>query len=392
MSSHTPRVVIALSGGVDSSVCAALLKAEGYDCAAVFYELWSDEPKQGKGWENNCCSLEAYRDAQAVAKKLGIPLFRANISKEFKKMVVDYFIEEYRTGRTPNPCVVCNSELRFGLMLERAKKVFKADYLATGHYVVRDHVDSWHKDSLEKYRDTEHHIFRAHDANKDQSYFLHKLNQEQLGSVIFPLGGMQKEKVRELAKKHGLPTASKHDSQEVCFIPKGKTAEFVRSKIGAIPGVLVDGAGQKIADHEDIGSLTVGQRRGIGALGLHPHHVVAKDMEAGTVTVSANRVAEQQMLARVELEQVSLVGSPLIVGQQLQARYRPLQEPFNVRVRVLEPLCVDIMDEIALVAPGQSLVLMREDEILGGGVVSRADSYATLMIDKAHATRTQHTV
>lgn len=379
---RVPRVVVALSGGVDSSVAAALCKAEGYSVAAVFYELWAPTPKRGPGWENNCCSLAAYRDAQRVARLLKIPLYRANIATEFKRVVVDRFIAEYAAGRTPNPCVTCNAELRFGIMLDRARTIFGADYLVTGHYAVRDSIDSWRAAHLGD-AVTPHRLLRAVDQRKDQSFFLYGLGQEQLAHVLFPLGGRTKVEVRAQAVALGLPTASKHDSQEICFVKRGGVAEFLCAELGTRHAAVVTTSGQPVGAITNAHAVTLGQRRGLGALGSKARYVVGKDVQAGTITVSDQLSDPHLKLARVDLGRVSWLGLPPYDGEALTARYRPLQPPFPVTVQEnSDGWTVVPTAAVGIVAPGQALVLMRGDEVLGGATVRAIESCATL---PAHA-------
>jgi tRNA-specific 2-thiouridylase len=373
-----PRVVIALSGGVDSSVAAALLVKEGYDCSAVFYELWAPAPKEGKGWENNCCSLEAYEYAKEVAHKLKIPLEAVNIADEFKKRVVDYFLAEYAAGRTPNPCVVCNSELRFGLMLERAMNTYQADFLATGHYAVRDHVDSWRLDHISK-QTALHRLFLSRDAKKDQSYFLYQLSQETLGKVLFPLGDMLKTDVRAMARQLGLPTASKHDSQEICFLPKGGVPAFLREHLGARPGKVTSTDGRVLGKNDGAHLVTLGQRRGIGSFGTSPHFVVERNVKSNTVTVTSDQNDPHLWLSEMTLEKPFWVSDIPSKGTSYTARGRHGQLPFEVSVEEREgQWVVRPRTRARLISPGQSLVILNDQEIVGGGVIGAIKSCATL--------------
>lgn len=373
-----PRVLVALSGGVDSSVAAALLVREGYDVAAIFYELWAPEPKKGKAWENNCCTIEAYRDAERVAKQLEIPLFRANIANEFKERVVKHFVNEYASGKTPNPCVVCNTDVRFGLMFDRAVREYKADYLATGHYAIRDSVDSWKSASLSGTRKGPHRLYIGSDQLKDQSYFLYRVPQRVLGKLLFPVGNMKKTEVRSLARQLGLPTASKHDSQEICFVPRGGVAEFIKREVKPAQATIQNTNGQKIADHDGVPLVTIGQRRGLGAFGA-PYYVVNKDSRSNTITVSANPKDERLFARSISLTDVVWVGEQPQGVLQAQARGRHGQVPFDVEVLISEEgVIVTPLVPTKVIAAGQTLVLIRDREVLGGGTVQSCTTRATL--------------
>jgi tRNA-specific 2-thiouridylase len=389
-----PRVIIGLSGGVDSSVAAALLVNEGYDCAGVFYELWSPIPKSGPGWENNCCSLDAYHDAQRVARKLGIPLYRVNLSSEFKKHVVDQFVAEYAAGRTPNPCVVCNTDVRFGLMLDRALREYQADFVATGHYCVRDHADSWKREQLYALSQgqgvpTQHRLLRSLDSQKDQSYFLYRLSQERLARLLFPVGGMTKPEVRALAARWNLPTASKHDSQQICFVPDGGVGEFLRANLGAQAATVRDDHGKIWKSETSAVTVTVGQRRGIGSFGASPHFVVDKDVQTNTITVSANRNDARLQLSKLILERTHWIGPIPHDGDQLEVRCRNTQNPFRVRVQKDEAGWALVpLQKAQVIAAGQSAVVYKGTEVLGGGIVHQALTCATLPRHDLVSTRT----
>ncbi len=371
----SPRILIGISGGVDSSVAAALLVKEGYECAGIFYELWSNEAKLGKAWENNCCSFEAYHDAKKVALKLGIPLFRANIAREFKKHVVDYFIDEYSRGRTPNPCVVCNADLRFGIMLKRALKVYKADYFATGHYAIKDNVYSWKKSRL-AIKPRRHTLLCGHDSRKDQSYFLYRLGQKELRHILFPLGGLKKTAVRKIAKQMSLPTASKHDSQEVCFIPKGQTTSFLRQYSKAKKGPIKNKRGKKIGEHEGAFLFTVGQRRGLGSLGHKPHYVLKSDVTTNTVIVSDNHHDLQMNKRCIILNNINLITGPIKEKKIYRARGRHTQKTFSCRVSTTKDgLMIRALDKTELLASGQSLVIYDDGLVVGGGIINKIIDY-----------------
>ena len=265
-----------MSGGVDSSVAATLLKRAGFDIAGVFMKF-SANP------QNRCCSPESQVRARQVAAKLDIPFYVFNLEKEFKKRIIDYFLTEYKAGGTPNPCVVCNKEIKFGLLLEKALAM-GADYIATGHYVkiVR--------------RSTSNKLLRAKDTEKDQSYFLWKLNQKQLSRVLFPVGEYTKAEVRKLAKKFGLPSAAAPDSQEICFVPT-TINDFLAKHIESKPGQIVcalRGSAQisvhslgvhRAGEHQGLAFYTIGQRKGIGLSG-GPYWVLDKDTKNNALIVT----------------------------------------------------------------------------------------------------------
>ncbi len=266
------RIVVAMSGGVDSSVAAALLKSEGFDVVGVFMKFWKDlSTDSGQdGGENRCCSVESEKMARLVAKKIGISFYVLNVEKEFKKKVVDYFLKEYKKGNTPNPCVVCNKEIKFGLLIEKALKM-GADYIATGHYA----------------KTKDGRLFQGKDKEKDQSYFLWQLNQKQLSRVLFPVENYTKPEVRKLAKIFNLPTAETKESQEVCFI-QNTTNEFLKKYLKVKSGNIIDKTGNILGKHEGLHFYTIGQRKGIGLSG-GPYFVIEKDFKNNILVVSKNK-------------------------------------------------------------------------------------------------------
>lgn len=260
------RVVVAMSGGVDSSVTAAILKKKGYDVIGMTMKFW--------GKHNRCCSEEDTEDARQVARHLEIPHYIIPLNDSFKRHVVDYFVEEYITGRTPNPCAVCNPMIKFGDLMTKAKEL-KARYLATGHYAViscRDNVCA---------------LKRGKERGKDQSYFLARLTQDILKHSLFPIGNYPKKKIRALAEKFGLPVASKTESQEVCFIPDGDVAKFIETQSGrSFPqGPIIDNTGQRVGTHKGIIGYTIGQRKGLGIALGKPAYVTRIDANTNTIHV-----------------------------------------------------------------------------------------------------------
>jgi tRNA-specific 2-thiouridylase len=354
-----PSVLVAMSGGVDSSVAACLLQEQGYEVLGSHMELVRPD-----GVEHGCCGPTARRDAALVARTAGFRFEVVDLSEEFARTVVADFVDEHVSGRTPNPCARCNGQIKFGAFLRRADEL-GVDLVATGHYVrnVRD-------------AGGRHHLRRSVDQRKDQTYMLHMLGQEQLARARFPVGAMAKAETRAQAERFGLPVADKPDSQELCFAPAGDAGAFVRSRA---PGLVRDGGevvhadGRVLGEHDGTFSFTVGQRRGLGvALGT-PTYVV--DVDAATNRVV---VGPQDLLARRGLvaDRVSWVaGEPPGDGPfeaAVRIRYRGEDTPAVVERIDGDRLRVEFRSPQRAVAPGQSAVVYLGDEVLGGGRIVEA--------------------
>ena len=247
------RVVVAMSGGVDSSVAACLLHQQGYDVIGVTMRLWSEDTiNASTGNHQGCCSIEDVEDARRVCQLLGIPHYFMDFQREFSDHVMDYFVSEYERGRTPHPCIACNDKMKFDFLLQRAK-FMDATYVATGHYarISQDKADG-------QYR-----LLAGIDGSKDQSYVLFNLGQETLANLLFPVGEYTKAEIRDIAREAGLPVANKPDSQEICFIPQGDYREFLRTRLTPQPGDIVNASGDVLGSHKGIEYYTVGQRRGL---------------------------------------------------------------------------------------------------------------------------------
>ncbi|HHE76367.1 MAG TPA: tRNA 2-thiouridine(34) synthase MnmA, partial [Candidatus Parcubacteria bacterium] len=251
------KVVVAMSGGVDSSVAAKLLQEKGYDVVGVFMKFWRSNDDKKEKAENRRCSSESEKKARETAAKLNIPFYVFDFSREFKKEVVDYFLKEEKLGRTPNPCVVCNKKIKTDLLLRKALQL-GADYIATGHYVLRKEE--------KKAKKTIYQIFEAKDKNKDQSYFLWQLKQKDVSKILFPVGYYRKKEIRAIAKKFGFPSFDSPESQEICFIKK-TTEEFLKRYLKTKKGEIVDQRGRRVGEHQGLWFYTIGQRKGIGLAG-----------------------------------------------------------------------------------------------------------------------------
>lgn len=365
------RVVVGMSGGVDSSVAAALLKEQGYDVIGIMLRLWSEPTVIGDDGvevvaENKCCSLESVNDARRVAAALGIPFYVVNVAQPFQETIVDYFYDEYAAGRTPNPCLRCNRHIRFTLLLDRALTL-GADYLATGHYV---RVDNDPATGLRRLR-------QGVDTSKDQSYVLHVLTQRQLQHALFPLGEYTKPQVRAMAEERGLPVASKAESQEICFVANDYRGFMRRyaddtGRAAPQPGPILDTTGQQVGEHQGLAYYTVGQRKGLGVMAREPLHVLRLDASRNAVVVGS----------AAQLERDSFT-----IGQTTWTSDHAPTEPFTTRakLRYKAPLVAatvtplgDGRAEVRLdqparaVTPGQAAVFYggaEGDEALGGGII-----------------------
>lgn len=352
-----------MSGGVDSSVAAALLKEAGFDVVGVFMKFWADPKKDGLiGNWNRCCSPEAEKRARKVASILKIPFYVLNFEKEFKKRIVDYFLREYKKSKTPNPCVLCNKEIKFGLLLEKALAL-DADFVATGHYALKREVRS-QKLKIKSYK-----LLRAKDKEKDQSYFLWMLNQKQLKHILFPIGDYKKEEVRKMAKKFGLPVLDVPESMEICFILT-TINDFLKRYLKPEPGKIVDTKGKVIGRHEGLFLYTIGQRKGIRLPG-GPFYVLDKKPKENLLIVTKNQKdLYKKELACKNVNWISGKAHRLPIKIKAKIRYRyELASAIITQSLKSKAYSLKFCQLQKAITPGQSAVFYRGREILGGGII-----------------------
>ena len=348
------RIAVAMSGGVDSSVAAALLQAQGHDVVGITLQQWprgdAEENKSNAG----CCSLNAVEDARRVASLLDIPYYCWNLEKEFGERVIEPFHRDYLEGRTPNPCVRCNAFVRFDLMLGRVLAL-GFDKLATGHYAR----------VVEGAAGPELHA--AADPAKDQSYMLYHLDRERLGRIVFPLGGMIKSEVREHGREFGLPVADKAESMEICFVPRGETARYLSERLPVRAGAVVDTAGRELGTHRGTAVYTVGQRSGFGDLReVGPWYVLKIDAPANRLVVGRREELETR---EVDLRDVTFIDGSAEEPIACQARLRYHAAPIAAVYRAGR---LSLDEPFLGAAPGQAAVLYSGSRVLGGGIIAAA--------------------
>lgn len=349
-------VFVGLSGGVDSAVSAALLKEQGFDVVGVYMKNWSGDDY---GIQADCPWEQDQSDAQRVCDHLGIEFRSFNFEKEYRDRVVEYFFSEYEKGRTPNPDVMCNKEVKFKLFLEKSLEL-GADYIATGHYARRGE---------ESGRFTLH---KGVDENKDQTYFLYNLTKEQLSRTLFPIGDLKKSEVRNLARKFGLPNAAKPDSQGICFIGEINVLKFLMSRIPEKKGEIIDAdSGRVVGEHKGIAFYTIGQRDGLGIGGSkEPYFVVDKDISSNILYVAQGRNNPRLFKNKIELENLHLINDDF-ENKDLSAsiRYRHKPQGGSLDISDLTRIIFEFNQPQRAITSGQSLVIYSGDECIGGGII-----------------------
>jgi tRNA-specific 2-thiouridylase len=353
------RVVVAMSGGVDSSVAAALLVEQGYDVVGMMMRLWSEPASGAKAPANRCCTPDQMADARRVAGMLNIPFYVVDVQDHFRQTVVQYFIDGHDNGRTPNPCIECNRQIRFTYLLERALAL-DASYLATGHYAQVRHTTNGFQ------------LLKGRDENKDQSYVLHVLDQEKLGQVLFPIGGYTKPEVRQLAQKFGLPVASKSESQDLCFLGDGNYRRFLQeySQKASQPGPILSSGGQELGRHNGLPFYTIGQRKGLGISASEPLFVLRKDVVQNALIVGPKAELGQQILNARDVNW--LAGQPPTepISAQIKIRYK---------AKGVEGIVIDLgngrsqvtfNEPVFGITAGQGVVFYDGDVCLGGGIIA----------------------
>lgn len=354
------KVIVGMSGGVDSSVSAYLLQQQGYQVTGLFMKNWEEDD------DTEYCSAAAdLADAQAVCDKLGIELLTINFAAEYWDNVFEHFLEEYKAGRTPNPDILCNKEIKFKAFLEYAAEDLGADYIATGHYVRRRDINGTTQ------------LLRGLDSNKDQSYFLYTLSHDQVAQSLFPVGELEKPEVRRIAEQLGLITAKKKDSTGICFIGERKFRDFLARYLPAKPGPIMTVDGQEIGQHDGLMYHTLGQRKGLKIGGTRegsdePWYVVDKDVENNILIVAQGHEHPRLMSAGLIAQQLDWVSrEPLTQPMRcvVKTRYRQEDIPCTVTPLGDDKIRVRFDNPVAAVTPGQSAVFYQDEVCLGGGVI-----------------------
>ena len=361
MAPNKTRVVVGMSGGVDSSATAALLLEQGYDVVGITLKLWPQDCVSRA--EDKCCGPQAVTDARAVCHKLGIPYYLIDEAEEFQTRVIQYFADEYKAGRTPNPCVMCNQNLKFGRLIDRADQL-GAQYIATGHFA-RLEQDAATGRTLLK---------RGRDLRKDQSYFLFSLRQDQLSRALFPLGEKTKSDTREVARHCHLKTAEKQESMEICFVPDNNYGKFLEQANLARrhQGEIVDLHGRMLGHHDGIEFYTIGQRKGLGIQSAKPLYVIELDPATNRVVVGEDSALERDEFIADRCNWIPFDTPPETVDATVKIRYAHAGAPATIKPLPNGRAKVRLHAPQRAITPGQAAVFYQDDRVLGGGWIGRS--------------------
>jgi len=356
----TKRVVVAMSGGVDSSVAAALLVEQGYDVIGIMMRLWSEEI-EGATVSNRCCTPAQMDDARQIAEQLDIPFYVLDTRDVFRGTIVNFFIDQHSLGNTPNPCLECNRHIRFEWLLNNALAL-DADYLATGHYA-----------RIRQTAEGDYQLLTGLDEAKDQSYVLSVLGQEQLSHTMFPVGEYTKPQVREIAARFGLPTASKHDSQDLCFVADGDYRRFLRQHKPEIaqPGPIMTRTGAVLGEHNGLANYTIGQRKGLGVTGPEPLYVLQMNPAQNTLIVGTLAELGADRLTANRVNWVNGQPPTESIQAQVKIRYKAKAVPATVTMLEDNRMAVQFDEPVRDITPGQGAIVYDGDICLGGGIIER---------------------
>lgn len=353
------KALIAMSGGVDSSVAAYLMKEKGFDCIGVTMKLFYNE-EVGIPKDHSCCSIDDIDDARRIATLLGMPYYVLNFTDGFEENVIQNFIYAYEHGMTPNPCIDCNRFMKFNLLFDKAREL-GYEYVVTGHYSSIEYIEETGRYVLKK----------AADPSKDQSYVLYSLTQEQLAHTLFPLGGMNKTDARNIAERHGFINAHKHDSQDICFVQSGTYADFIEHFTGKTypEGDFLDLEGNVLGRHKGIIRYTIGQRKGLGIASTEPYYVAAVDVQNNTVTLAREQDLYSSALEAGNLNLISVASIEGEMKIKAKVRYRQVEQPATVTQIAPDRIRVVFEAPQRAITKGQAVVLYDGDVVVGGATI-----------------------